>query len=105
MLLQFAEKYPLPQLKVNKRLGCTREGIKAIKNHAFFDGLDWEGVESQSIKAPELPKIDLEFDDSAIVTQKLSNGQRSMEERLMEGHEHYENVGYKAEDVFWVDGF
>jgi len=92
-------------LKVNKRLGCTRDGIKAVKNHAFFAALDWESVASQSTVAPELPTVDLEFDETAKLVSQSSLGEESMHDRLMHDKDHYAGVGYDADSVFWVDEF
>jgi protein kinase A len=93
-------------VKENKRLGCTRDGIKSVKDHPFFNGISWGDVATQNMVAPALPKIDLEFDGSAlVVTQKSGTGERSMHDRLMDDTAHYKGVGYVAEDVFWVDSF
>ncbi|KAH9259238.1 hypothetical protein BASA81_002281 [Batrachochytrium salamandrivorans] len=38
-----------------KRLGAKFPGVLGIKRHAFFEGLDWDELEKQTVVAPLLP--------------------------------------------------
>ena len=42
-----------------KRLGCVVEqgGESCIRNHRFFQEMDWEALEQRKIKPPFAPKI------------------------------------------------
>ena len=40
----------------SSRLGRTQNGIQAIKNHRFFAGFDWDGLEAMQIPPPIKPK-------------------------------------------------
>mmetsp|Transcript_39149 Transcript_39149/g.54353 ORF Transcript_39149/g.54353 Transcript_39149/m.54353 type:complete len:817 (+) Transcript_39149:48-2498(+) len=42
---------------ISRRLGCTAEGIKEIKQHPFFADLDWVALEEGRILALHHPKI------------------------------------------------
>jgi hypothetical protein len=76
-----------------------------VKTHPFFHGIDWGDLALQQVEAPELPKVNLEFEDAAKLVKQTSKSEQSMHDRLMDDTSHYEDVGYVAEDVFWVDGF
>lgn len=41
----------------SKRLGRTQSGIHGIKNHRWFAGFDWEGLEAKTLTAPIQPLI------------------------------------------------
>ncbi|KAL7452380.1 hypothetical protein ACHAWC_004103 [Mediolabrus comicus] len=41
----------------SKRLGRTQHGIQGIKNHRFFAGFDWDGLQERRIEPPIKPKI------------------------------------------------
>lgn len=41
--------------KKAKRLGAKFPGVLGIKRHAFFQGLDWDELEKQTVAAPLLP--------------------------------------------------
>jgi cGMP-dependent protein kinase len=38
-------------------LGRTQHGIQGIKNHRFFAGFDWDGLQERRIEPPIKPKI------------------------------------------------
>jgi len=45
----------LLQRDVDKRLGCCGGGSEELKNHKFFDGVDWEQVYQQKYTPPLIP--------------------------------------------------
>ena len=40
-----------------KRLGCGPEGWRGVREHAFFDGMDWAKLLAKKVKPPIRPKI------------------------------------------------
>jgi serine/threonine protein kinase/CRP-like cAMP-binding protein len=76
------------------RLGSGRNGLQEIKTHAFFDGLDWEALESMKIKAPYLPPITNIMDTSHFERYEFDP--------------HGEDAALEVEDPTggaWVEGF
>lgn len=49
---------------VNQRLGCTKDGCAAIKNHKWFRGFDWNAAYRKTLAAPWLPPLKDPFDTS-----------------------------------------
>nr|XP_058925054.1 ribosomal protein S6 kinase alpha-4 isoform X2 [Kogia breviceps] len=45
-----------------KRLGAGHQGAQEVKNHPFFQGLDWAALASRKIPAPFRPQIRSELD-------------------------------------------
>jgi len=43
--------------KPTKRLGVTKGGATAIKEHPWFDGFDWKALFEKRLVAPIIPKI------------------------------------------------
>jgi len=41
----------------SKRLGVVKGGVDNIKNHKFFKGFDWQGLEARRLTAPILPIV------------------------------------------------
>ena len=41
----------------SKRLGNLRNGALDVKNHKWFEGVDWASVERKGIPAPIVPRI------------------------------------------------
>mmetsp|Transcript_67573 Transcript_67573/g.98813 ORF Transcript_67573/g.98813 Transcript_67573/m.98813 type:complete len:363 (-) Transcript_67573:80-1168(-) len=48
----------------SKRLGNINGGVRLVKEHAFFHGLDWDALENLQITAPYLPHIASDSDDA-----------------------------------------
>jgi len=46
------------------RLGCLKNGSKDVRTHKWFDGLDFDVLETKSMPAPYVPKIKSPTDDS-----------------------------------------
>lgn len=47
-----------------RRLGCGRNGVEDIKQHQWFDGLDWACLKSKQMSPPFVPVIRDELDVS-----------------------------------------
>jgi protein kinase A len=43
------------QKDLSKRFGNLKNGINDIKNHPWFEGIDWLGILNKEINAPYLP--------------------------------------------------
>lgn len=46
------------------RLGYQKEGVNGIRKHRWFEGFDWEALQTEAIKAPIIPPIKNPFDAS-----------------------------------------
>lgn len=54
------------------RLGAGPNGVQNLKRHSFFDGLDWNLLESKQIEPPyRPPKID--FEEGFVPVQDLKS--------------------------------
>ncbi|CAH8626669.1 unnamed protein product [Heterobilharzia americana] len=40
-----------------QRLGARKSGITEVRNHAWFEGFDWNGLVAKTIQVPITPKI------------------------------------------------
>lgn len=49
--------FQLSRENPNDRLGYSSQGMKAIRKHAWFDGFNWDGLRSMTIKAPHAAKV------------------------------------------------
>jgi len=48
----------------SNRLGYQKEGLNGIRKHRWFEGFDWENLQSEKIQAPIIPPIKNPFDGS-----------------------------------------
>ena len=48
----------LLNLDPKQRLGAGPNGFKNLKNHKYFEGIDWDDLENKKIKPPFIPVID-----------------------------------------------
>lgn len=46
----------LIQKEVSKRLGCLKRGSSDIRDHIWFDQVDWIGIYKQTFPSPYVPK-------------------------------------------------
>lgn len=72
----------------SKRLGRTQHGIQGIKNHRFFAGFDWDGLQERRIEPPIKPKIpqdmktlgkNIPFDDSMVPKSEWNPDLKTLE--------------------------
>ena len=49
-------------LDPKKRLGSGSKGFQNLKNHKYFENIDWDDLENKRIKAPFIPKVDSSMD-------------------------------------------
>ena len=50
----------------SERLGSGPDGSANVKNHPYFEGLDWDALERKEIAPPYKPKVKGEMDTSQI---------------------------------------
>ena len=51
--------------KTKSRLGCGPKGIKEIKDHPFFESIDWEKIVEKKVQAP--------LNNRILSTSKMNN--------------------------------
>jgi serine/threonine protein kinase len=60
-----------------KRLGQGPDGSKNIKNHPFFNNINWEDAKKKKLKPPFIPKLkndtDLRYFDTMFTDEPISN--------------------------------
>lgn len=54
----------LLQSDISRRFGCLKNGIQDIKEHKWFEGMDWIQMYNQEATAPFLPKVNNTNDTS-----------------------------------------
>lgn len=84
-----------------KRLG--HKGAKEIKEHPFFDGIDWESIYNKKIKPPFMPRVTKpdetryvhpEFlEENAVDSYKIGDSLNSKDDKFIN-----ENFSYQKED-------
>lgn len=71
----------LIQRKPYKRLG--KQGIHELKNHNWFNGFDWEGLQNKTMKPPFVPNIKNVFEYLRNLTEDFTEADCSMENSLL----------------------
>ena len=75
----------LMKRKPEKRLGYN-EGIKELKDHAWFEGFDWSSLENKTMRSPFIPDAKGNFDKSycegvdPLTSETISRYQSYMQE-------------------------
>ena len=46
----------------NKRLGAGKNGFNNLKNHKYFEDIDWDDLENKKIKPPFVPNVEGNMD-------------------------------------------
>merc|ERR1712007_70983 len=59
----------------SKRLGGTSEGAREVKNHKWFNGLDWDRVLAREVTAPNIPPVKSADDASMFDQYPESSGE------------------------------
>ena len=49
-------------LDPNKRLGAGKNGFNNLKNHKYFEDIDWDDLENKKIKPPFVPNVEGNMD-------------------------------------------
>ena len=74
----------------NKRLGSGKNGFQNIKNHDFFQGLNWDDLEQKKILPPFVPNIlndtDLQNFDKLFTGEKIEESEGSISYRGEQSH-------------------
>jgi len=89
----------LLQLDIEPRLG-TAGGSKAIRDHPFFAGFDFEGIKAQTIKAPFLPDVTVANCDTGANDAEEMFGGGEDEKKVMfteEQQARFKGYGFQTE--------
>jgi hypothetical protein len=86
----------LIQRKPYKRLG--KQGIHELKNHNWFKGFDWEGLENKTMKPPFIPNIKNVFEYLRNLTEDFTEADCSMENSLIVRRNSFQDLfnGYEC---------
>ena len=83
-----------------KRLGSGKDGVVKIKNHPFFDDVDWDDVVNKNFIPPFQPELSDELDLRYFDTQFTSEPIENLESaRSREASYEYKNFTYITESV------
>ena len=87
------------------RLGSGPNGTENVKNHPFFDGVDWDLAMKKQLKPPFIPKLksdtDLRYFDIMFTDEKIGGPKRknTNRDRDREPSNEYNGFTYMAESV------
>ena len=59
-----------------KRLGNGRCGIQEIKDHAFFEGIDWDLLQAQLVEVPFRPNLGSDTDTKYVDKEFLRQSKK-----------------------------
>ena len=89
----------------NDRIGHGPNGSDDVKNHPFFDGVDWDLAMEQKLKPPFIPKLksdtDLRYFDNMFTDEQIGGPKRknTNRDRDREPSNDYNGFTYMAESV------
>ena len=65
------------EIDPNKRLGCGENGWKDVKNHKFFDGVNWDDAKEKKLKPPFIPEVqndeDIKYFEKTFTDEPIYN--------------------------------
>ncbi len=89
----------------NQRLGSGPNGTQEIKNHNFFNGINWNDAKMRKIRPPFIPKLksdtDLRYFDTMFTDEPIDENQRSNinKDRSREASNEYIGFSYITNSV------
>lgn len=51
-------------IDVHRRIGCLKRGVRDIKDHIWFNGLDWKELLKRNVEVPWIPPLKNDMDHS-----------------------------------------
>ena len=88
-----------------KRIGYGPNGSEDIKEHPFFEGVDWDLAKQKKLKPPFIPKlkndVDLRYFDNMFTDEPIGGPKRkvTIRDRDREPSNEYNGFTYMAESV------
>ena len=82
------------------RLGYGKDGTTKIKNHKFFNGVDWDKALKKEYKPPFIPELldelDLKYFDKTFTEEKLdlNKSQKSKTSESIKSDDNYNNFSF-----------
>ena len=63
-----------------KRLGNGRTGIQEIKQHPFFESIDWDDLSAQLVEPPFKPTVGSDLDTKYVDKEFLKQSRKDKKE-------------------------